>query len=44
MSESTIVKTKRDGTIKFSDNAGANTYIPLRPWESRFASVPALLG
>ena len=26
MAESTIVKTKRDGTIKFSDNAGANTY------------------
>ena len=26
MSESTIVKTKRDGTIKFLDHTGANTY------------------
>ena len=26
MSESLIIKTKRDGTIKFLDNAGANTY------------------
>ena len=26
MSESLIVKTKRDGTIKFLDNSGANTY------------------
>ena len=26
MAESTIVKTKRDGTLTFSDNAGANTY------------------
>jgi len=26
MAESTIVKTKRDGTIKFKDNAGVNVY------------------
>ena len=26
MAESTIVKTKRDGTIKFSDNGAANEY------------------